>query len=186
MLIRDHKGLTPGSVVLLGLLKAGYYYGRLQSMGSLQRAAYPEYSRYIAQKRLGRLERSLKHKGWIRYEYKEAKRIIKLTKRGELEALLTSMYLPNTPKRWDGKWRLVMFDIPEDARHIRKYLRLLLKHMGFRALQASVYVNPYPLQRESVEYLKRSKLLRYIRILRVDEIDNPNDLCKAFKLKLPK
>lgn len=43
-------------------------------------------------------------------------------------------------KKWDGKWRLVIFDIPEDKRGIRDLLRRKLKDWGFRSFQKSVWV----------------------------------------------
>ena len=88
-------------------------------------------------------------------------------------------------KRWDGKWRLVIFDIPESSREKRDHLRYLLKQNKFCKLQASVFISPYPLNREALEYLQFSKLFDYIRILRVDEMDNDSDLRKKFKLANP-
>jgi phenylacetic acid degradation operon negative regulatory protein len=83
---------------------------------------------------------------------------------------------------WDGKWRLFMFDIPEDYKEKRNILRKLLKANGFYKLQASVYINPHPLNREAIRFLKEKKLNQYIRILRVDEIDNDEDIKKRFNL----
>lgn len=48
------------------------------------------------------------------------------------------------PKVWDGKWRLVMFDLPEGNRGARDMLRQRLRSFGFVSLQKSVFVHPYP------------------------------------------
>ena len=183
MLIKDKKELTTGSKLLLFLLKVGYYHGRLHSMTRIRDAVYSEYSEYIAKRRLNSLVYKYKSKGWIQYEYKEGKRLIKLTKKGQLEALLLKMKFPHKQKSWDEKWRLVIFDIPEHAHLVRDSLRALLKQAEFKALQASVYISPYPLSQEGIEYLKKSKLIKYIRILRVDNVDNPKDLYRSFKIK---
>jgi len=45
---------------------------------------------------------------------------------------------------WDGKWRIVMFDIPEEKKKIRNRLRRLLESAGLVRLHDSVWVHPYP------------------------------------------
>lgn len=47
------------------------------------------------------------------------------------------------PKRWDGRWRIVMFDIWERRRPVRDRLRYLLQKIGFVKVQNSVWVYPY-------------------------------------------
>jgi len=121
-------------------------------------------------------------RGWIKLVDKNAERFIKLTAKGELEALVAKAKLPFNGK-WDGKWRLIIFDIPADYNKHRDLLRRLLKKNNFRQLQASVYVNPYPLNREAVKYLQEAKLTPYIRIIKVEEMDNDRELRKLFNLK---
>ena len=52
-----------------------------------------------------------------------------------------------------------------------------MRQNNFVKLQASVYINPFPLNAQAVEYLKNSGLMEYIRNLRVD--------FKLFKQKAP-
>ena len=47
------------------------------------------------------------------------------------------------PKHWDGKYRLVIFDIKEWKRGTRDRLRMWLLNLGFVRLQNSVWVYPY-------------------------------------------
>lgn len=75
-----------------------------------------------------------------------------------------------------------MFDIPEGCKEKRNVLRILLKQNGYIKLQASVYINPYPLNREAVRYLNNSGLRSYIRIIKVEEMDFEKDLIKKFGL----
>lgn len=120
-------------------------------------------------------------RGWIQFVDKDAQRFIKLTKKGELQALLAKAKLP-VPIKWDGKWRMIIFDIPEETKKHRNLLRSLLKNNGYVKLQASVYINPYPLNREAVSYLKQTGLMDYIRIIKVEEMDDDKDLRKRFGL----
>ncbi len=52
------------------------------------------------------------------------------------------------PRRWDKKWRLVLFDVPEQKRRIRDALRRKLKELGFLEFQKSVFIVPYPCEDE--------------------------------------
>lgn len=47
------------------------------------------------------------------------------------------------PKKWDGYWRVVLFDIPEQEREGRDTLRSALKRLGFYQLQKSCFVHPF-------------------------------------------
>lgn len=52
------------------------------------------------------------------------------------------------PKKWNGYWNLVLFDIPENRRKSRSALSLKLKNLGFYQLQKSAWVHPYPCRKE--------------------------------------
>lgn len=52
------------------------------------------------------------------------------------------------PKRWDKKWRLLMFDIPQQKRISREALRGKLKELGFLMFQKSVWVYPFECRAE--------------------------------------
>lgn len=125
----------------------------------------------------------LARKGLIKIVDKHNQRFVKLTNKGQLEALLAKARLKEKPQKWDGKWRLIIFDIPENSREKRNHFRWLLRHNGFYKLQASVFINPYPLNREAVAYLKETGLMDYIRILKVEEMDSDKGLRKHFGLK---
>ena len=123
----------------------------------------------------------MKKRGIVKVESKKGKKFIQLTKKGQLQALLYKSKLPRSGK-WDGKWRIVVFDIPESARIQRNLLRRLLRDAEFIKLQNSVFISPYSLNREAIKYLKETKLIDYIRICRVDELDDDKDLRKIFKI----
>ena len=126
----------------------------------------------------------LARKGLIKFIDKNNERFIKLTQKGQLEALLAKARLPESHATWDGKWRLIIFDIPEDSNQKRDFFRTLLKKNGFIFLQASVYISPYPLNRAAIMYLKETKLIDYIRILKIEEMDNDRELRKKFNLSI--
>lgn len=55
---------------------------------------------------------------------------------------LTDFKLPR-PKRWDKKWRIIIFDIPERKKKIRNEITQIFRSAGFQRLQDSVWVYPY-------------------------------------------
>ena len=71
---------------------------------------------------------------------------LQLTPRGEtaIEKILAREYRIPEQIRWDGKWRMLIFDIREKRRRIRTTLRNLLAGAGFIRLQDSVWIHPYP------------------------------------------
>ena len=70
---------------------------------------------------------------------------IRLTPKGERYAALIGegKLVPKKPRRWDQKWRLLIFDIPEWRRKTRAQIRMTLVSLGFVRLQDSVWVYPY-------------------------------------------
>ncbi|MDO8593681.1 MAG: CRISPR-associated endonuclease Cas2 [bacterium] len=89
---------------------------------------------------------NLEHAGMVQTSGKYAQRRVTLTEKGRaaIEAVYASEYRIPEPAFWDGKWRVVMFDIREKRRSARSRLRLLLSGAGFLRLQDSVWVYPYP------------------------------------------
>jgi len=71
---------------------------------------------------------------------------LNITKKGELCLLKETAYenLNNKKrKKWDGKWRVLIFDIPEQKKNVREQIRSTLIHIGFMRLQDSVWIYPF-------------------------------------------
>ncbi|OGI75967.1 hypothetical protein A3C67_01200 [Candidatus Nomurabacteria bacterium RIFCSPHIGHO2_02_FULL_42_19] len=86
------------------------------------------------------------------------------------------------PGKWDNKWRVVMFDIPEKLRRLRDSLRLHFREIGLIELQKSVFVYPYPCSKEIEFILEFYNTRRHVRFLLVEKIDNQLHLMKKFNL----
>lgn len=86
------------------------------------------------------------------------------------------------PKKWDGKWRLVIFDIPEKKKKVRRRISALLGQAGFEMLQKSVWVFPYNCE-DIIGLLKTDfGVGKNVLYLIVDEIENDKDLRRKFSL----
>lgn len=108
-----------------------------------------------------------------------------LAENGRRKALKYNLEKMEIPKqKWDGKWRIVVFDIPEIRKDARNALREMLKRLGFYELQKSVFVHPYECKNEIqfiVEFFQLNKNVRY-GIL--ESIDNELHLKNIFRESL--
>ncbi len=68
-------------------------------------------------------------------------------------------------QRWDSKWRIVVFDIPERRRKERNLLRERLKALGFGRLQDSVWLSPYDWKEKMEKIAQGRDLGEHVRIL---------------------
>ena len=68
-------------------------------------------------------------------------------------------------KKWDKKWRLVIFDLPEKESGKRNALRKKLTNLGFGQWQRSVYVSPYDFIADLIDFLKKKNLLGFAWVL---------------------
>ena len=106
-----------------------------------------------------------------------------LTDKGKLRALtykFQQMKIEGTG--WDGKWRIVVFDIPEKLRKGRDALREKIKELGFYELQKSVFVSPYECENEINFIIEFFDLRKYVRFGLLETIDNDLHLKKIFNL----
>ena len=94
---------------------------------------------------------------------------------------LEDMTIPK-PKNWDGKWRLIIFDIPEKFQRERRALRIKLDELGFYPLQKSVWLYPYECRDEIDFIVEFFKISPYIRIVEATGFDGDDFLKKEFKL----
>ena len=108
-----------------------------------------------------------------------------LTARGTNEAArMYSMMdvLAPKPRKWDGRWRIVMFDIWESRRHVRGRLRELLQRTGFIRLQNSVWIYPYDCE-ELITFIRVDlKLGPSVLYFVADGVENDVRIKKHFRL----
>jgi DNA-binding transcriptional regulator PaaX len=130
----------------------------------------------LIQKRIS----SLKARGYI----KKTEKGWELTPKGRIEIIKIILRKKLEMKKWDGKWRIIIFDIPELSRKDRDFLRRELKWIGFVELQKSVWIFPYDMERELMALLKLWKLefRGDIRFLIVEKITGEKELKKQFAL----
>jgi len=82
---------------------------------------------------------------------------------------------------WDGKWRIVMFDIPEKRRAERNWLRFQLVAFDYKPLQKSVFIGQKPLDEDFYKELLNRDLNQWVRLITVGEIDDEQILKNFLK-----
>jgi DNA-binding transcriptional regulator PaaX len=110
--------------------------------------------------------------------------VCKITDKGKnfLWKLESKYIIIEKPKRWDKRWRLIMFDIKEQDRFQRDAVRVMLQNIGCVRLQNSVWVFPYDCE-EAVTLLKANyKIGEELLYVIADEIGEDSWLRKHFKL----
>ena|SRR3989344_4680130 len=73
-------------------------------------------------------------------------------------------------KKWDGKWRVVIFDIPKELNKNRDRIRNRLKMLGFYMMQKSVFVMPYSCEEELKELCQENGVVDYVDLIIADSI----------------
>ena len=101
---------------------------------------------------------------------------VKLTKEGKekLKRYEIDLLEIEKPKKWDSKWRVIIFDIPIKKNSARELLRSKMKSLGFYKLQASVFVHPYPcyeVVRFTRDYFGVSAEVEYLEVERLESQD---------------
>jgi DNA-binding transcriptional regulator PaaX len=123
----------------------------------------------------------LQRKQLIHCERRGNKLVFMLTEDGEREAETIKTKLESSkPKKWDGKWRVIVFDVPEKSRGKRDVLRRELVNFGFMQLQKSVWVYPHALPQEFKDLWERTGIYKHCVVFEADVLENEMELKKFF------
>ncbi|MBL7159162.1 hypothetical protein ISS85_01685 [Candidatus Microgenomates bacterium] len=172
---------APVKEVLTLLARAGFLAMALVAPNTivLAKELFPEESEWKNWKRynpsylkstLARLEKQKE----VKITEENDQQIVKLTTRGKVKLLKYTLkeLKIKKPKRWDGRWRLIMYDIPKKYKTSQEFFRTMLNYLSFYPFQRSVYLFPHPCEDE-IEYLRQILGIdRYVRILIVEKIEH--------------
>lgn len=85
-----------------------------------------------------------------------------------------------SPKKWDKKWRIVIFDIPDEKKLARNILRENLKRLGFILLQESVFIFPFECKRE-IDFIVNNFFIKpYVKYIVADILEGDDELIEKF------
>lgn len=108
--------------------------------------------------------------GYIEKVEKHGEIYIRLTSAGNKKIVRDFPFLAFQNKRWDRKWRVVIFDIEETSKQVRERFRRKLKELGFGMLQESVFISPYDIAQDFTEFIDAQHLNESAYLLEVSSI----------------
>jgi len=129
-----------------------------------------EYEKKRSRKRFTWLIRRLKQEGYLKILKIKNNSAILITPKGLDRIFKTKLKLIDKKPRKDGKWQMVLFDIPESKRRKRDYFRRGLQYLGYKMLQKSIWVCQYDVMQETKDLVKRYNLKEYIELLLIQKI----------------
>lgn len=132
--------------------------------------------------RIKRSLHALERRGMIDRQKNTAGETWKLTAKGKkvtLQAQLSNMTIQRQDA-WDRLWRIIMFDIPENKRIARRALSGTLKKIGCVHYQKSVFLTPFPCEKEIDFVGDVFKVRKCIRIVIAKKIEGATQFRKHF------
>lgn len=170
------KGLTRGVLLALG---AGAVIG-IALVFPVIGWIYKEFKKeqWEEAKRRGRLRntlRRLEKQKLISWRETDGELTLNLTEKGKKKVLhynIDSLQIKN--RKIDGRFRVIIFDIPEKKKIAREIFRGKLKGMGFKMLQRSVFITPYKCKDE-IDFLRHAlEISPFVTFLEVTKIEGGN------------
>jgi DNA-binding transcriptional regulator PaaX len=134
---------TLGNILLAGIAIAGISGVAIIAPNAIQliKNILPEddIKRHYKYRANSSLKKLIKD-GYIIEKIINNKKSLSLTTKGKLKY---ESLKEKTHKRWDGKWRLISFDVYEKNRNKRNLLRKELQAYGFQMVHQSMWAYPY-------------------------------------------
>ena len=106
--------------------------------------------------------RNIQKKGWISEN-------LDVTSKGQkrLKSILPQYF---EEKKWDGKWYIVSYDVPENKRWLRKVLRNTLQELKFGPLHKSLWISPYNFLGDVEKIINQYSLETYVLLAISDRL----------------
>lgn len=117
----------------------------------------------LSKKQLYDTVERVRRQGWLEKKVIEDQVFYSLTAKGRVKQLVFKL---RTAKKQRGEQSTILiFDIPEEKRTFRNFLRRLLQQMKFTMIQKSVFITPHVLPQEFYDLLKEMDLLRFVKVI---------------------
>ena len=124
----------------------------------------------------------LKKKGFIRVVPHGKELRLSITQKGLL--LLRSIrgkpLAIAKPATWDRQWQMIAFDIPEALKSKREAFRNALCALGFRKLQKSLFVLPFPCKKELSKIIEDLRIGPYVHLITATTFNGEPEMRRTF------
>lgn len=187
MLMKRETRIKIGKIILKNLAAAGFLSMAIltpNTLRSLEMFYGNKKRKYEPKYQIKRAITRLREEGLIEFQNREGEIFVHLTDKGKRKILKYQLQeiIIKKPKKWDRKWRVIIFDIKEYKRKTRDALRKELINLGFLKLQNSVWTYPYDCEEVAILFKAYFHLGGEVLYLLVDKIENDEWLKREFNL----
>lgn len=165
-----YRKKSVSNLILLSLEKAVDGYVRLEDF--LYNPGFYSYgdgwNYSIKKSGLARALKRLRENGLVEL-LDDQELILRLTDKGKEKAVLANLLIEEN--KWDGKYRIIIFDVPEKRRAARDLLRLKLKSWGFVPWQRSVWVTKKNCTKPLRDFIKQVGIKDWVKVLESDNVE---------------
>ncbi len=145
-------------------------YRQIQMLFGDENPVFKKYRKDKNRQQFSRLIYYLKQNNLIEVENLKGKKAVMLTKKGLSKALTARWIFEEKKKRKDGKWIMIIFDIPKNHPKARALLRSILKNLGYVLFQHSVWVTPYDISERTEQLLQMHSLDGYVKVFLIEKL----------------
>ena len=147
----------------------------------------PEWNEWklFNQQYLMRAIKNLEKQKLVEYEIEGDQQVVKITEQGRKKVLKYALreITLSRPSYWDGKWRLIFYDVLHKKNSVRQRFQAYLRSLGFYPLQKSVYLHAWPCEKE-IEFLRSYLgISGEVRVVIADHIENDGLFREYFALR---
>lgn len=126
----------------------------------------------------------MKQRGLLAGDYEHGLKITNKARKRYEKIQLDELRIASQP-RWDGLWRIIIYDIPEKKKYARDALGSLLRQIGCFQLQKSTWITPFPCATELETICARHEIDQYVSIFEARQLSNAHALIGRFRKKYP-
>lgn len=131
-----------------------------------------------------RVIRYMKQKGYLAGDYEHGLQLTEKSRKRLEKLAIKDLHISAT-RIWDKRWRIVVYDIPENHRDARRALTTELRRIGCFQLQKSTWITPFPCRDEISTLSAHFAVDKYVSYFEALNLENEQPLVKAFQKKYP-
>lgn len=187
-LYSDSKSATATKFLLMAIALGGIVFAGALAPGLLSATSKFGRNKKYSKKQIQNTLGLLKQRKLVEIlKEKNGKTVIKLTNKGNerIKEFCFEELRISKSKKWDKKWRVLVYDIPTKPKiynKAREALRVKIKELGFVQLQKSVWVCPYECEDEILFVAESYYVTKFIEIFTVEKMLHEDQLKRKFKL----
>mgnify|MGYP001564560860 CR=1 FL=1 len=180
--LREYKKGELAIILLKGLALGGFIVACFALPGLAQVATLFQPKNTRERYHIKRTVYSLEKRGLVRMDKHHEHITITQKGKGVLQKYGVGSLTVKKPYSWDGWWRIIIFDIPNEKRHARNAVRFHLKRMGFVSIQKSTFAIPFECKEEIETLGNYYKVRNFMKYMQVKDFDGSKALKTLFKI----